>query len=152
MLCTAHRLILLSSSAHQLAFGMMWTTIPHIAIVSSFVLAGNNPSIWQAIAPCVQDRNTLPRVSTLGTGRLTSRIQAPIPYTSMYPTSQYKPAWMWNRGPNKAMWLAKFAEEYGIDTIHKEIQSSCLSAHLLIPGFCAFVLIFIPVFFGTLIR
>jgi len=155
---TARRLMLLSSSAHQLAFGMMWTTIPHIAIVSSFLLAGNNPGIWQGIAPHLQDSNALPRVSTLGTGRLTSRIRGPIfdrfknPYSSMYPNSQYKPAWMWNRGPNKAMWLAKYAEEYEIDTIHKEIHSSRFSAHLLIPGFCAFVLIFIPVFFGTLIR
>lgn len=158
MSCTARRLTILSSSAHQLAFGMMWTTIPHIAIVSSFLLAGNNPSIWQGIAPHLQDSNALSRVSSLGTGRLTSRIRAPIfdrfenPYTSMYPSSQYKPAWMWNRGSNKAMWLARFAEEYGIDAVHKEIHNSRFSVHLFIPGFCAFVLIFIPVFFGTLIR
>ncbi|KAM0198510.1 hypothetical protein ACHAPI_004037 [Fusarium lateritium] len=35
-------------TAHQLAFGMFWMTIPHIAIVSSLLLAGNNPSIWQS--------------------------------------------------------------------------------------------------------
>ncbi|KAI1141452.1 hypothetical protein F5Y05DRAFT_423271 [Hypoxylon sp. FL0543] len=34
-------------TAHQLAAGMFWMTIPHIALVSCLLLAGNNPNIWQ---------------------------------------------------------------------------------------------------------
>jgi hypothetical protein len=70
----------------------------------------------------------------------------------MYPESLYKPAWMWNRGPNKAMWLARIAEEYGINKIHADIHGSQFGAHVWIAGFCAFVLIFIPVCFGILVR
>ncbi|KAK0110065.1 hypothetical protein ONS95_002722 [Cadophora gregata] len=36
--------------SHQLAFGMIWMIIPHIAILSSLLLACNNPSICEGLA------------------------------------------------------------------------------------------------------
>ncbi|KAI5861434.1 hypothetical protein GGS23DRAFT_606301 [Durotheca rogersii] len=38
-------------TAHQLAYGMFWTTIPHVALVSCLLLATNNTNIWEAAAP-----------------------------------------------------------------------------------------------------
>jgi hypothetical protein len=38
-----------NSNAHALAFGEWWITIPHVAIVSGCLLAGNNPNTLQAI-------------------------------------------------------------------------------------------------------
>ena len=40
-----------NDTSHALAFGMWWMTIPHIAIVSGCLLAGNNPDTLEAIVP-----------------------------------------------------------------------------------------------------
>ncbi|OIW30196.1 hypothetical protein CONLIGDRAFT_702755 [Coniochaeta ligniaria NRRL 30616] len=164
-------------SAHQLAFGMLWMTIPHVAIVSSFLLAGSNPNVWQGVAPEYDENLSEPfedsargeaatemHLFRTGLGktlqhmlkrRLLALNRLKSPYSPMYQYSIYKPAWTWNRGPNKAIWIARFADEYRLSTeavaVTKEVLGSRLGGHMWFAGGSAFVLILIPVFFGALV-
>ncbi|PVH82388.1 hypothetical protein DL98DRAFT_653147 [Cadophora sp. DSE1049] len=110
-------------SAHPLAIGMLWIMIPHVAIVSSLMLAGNNPSVWQGTTPqrSPESSSSASRTSDttqfgLGEGVKTSITSSRYralstslailerfrnPYESVYRNSKYKPAWTWNRGPNR---------------------------------------------------
>ena len=155
---------------------MLWIIIPHVAIVSSLMLAGNNPSVWQGTASRYShelgsstQRTSDTTQSVLGEGAKTSitssrhrKLSTSIPllerfrnpYKSVYRNSRYKPAWMWNRGPNKAMWIAKYAEEYTpyVDSIQAEVLGNRFGDYLWVSGSLAFILIFVPVFFGALVR
>ena len=62
-------------------------TIPHIAIISSFLLAGNNPNTLEGVVglPTIKD------------------ISPSWHIFSFAYHSRYKPAWIWNRGQSKKM-------------------------------------------------
>lgn len=156
---------------------MFWTTIPHVALVACLPLAGNNPSLWQAVAADHDhnhDVSSPPDSSTdLTADKPTSTttrssifgcIPLKLPIIDLFrkvyvsgakKNTQYKAAWVWNRGPNKARWIARLAGEYeaslGAD-IRKEVLGGRWGSHVWISGVLAFVLIFVPVFFGALVR
>jgi hypothetical protein len=69
-------------------------------------------------------------------------------------TSPYRVAWVWNRGSNKARWIAKLTDEYrpDLDALHHEVLGRRFDVILWSAGFWAFILIFIPVFFGGVVR
>ena len=110
----------LDNTPHQLAFGMFWMILPHVAIIGSLLLAGNNPNIWQVAAPLTADTAPSPASASRqngqdesrGAGALLPRISRRLgrAYTSGGVT--FKPAWTWNRGANKAMWFAELAHEW----------------------------------------
>jgi hypothetical protein len=75
----------------SLAFGEWWMTIPHVAIVSGCLLAGNNPNTLEAIVSGMHV--DLPKHKS------DSRVWA-----SFY-KSAYQPVWMWERGRNKRVWI-----------------------------------------------
>ncbi|KAL7622010.1 hypothetical protein AAE478_007511 [Parahypoxylon ruwenzoriense] len=170
-------------TAHQLAYGMFWTTIPHIALVSCLLLAGNNTNIWQAAA---SESITLSK-KTSATDTQTFRVPNPVSYlnrtragfrelphsehpqksqyakpctprifdrifVSAFQESEFRPAWMWNRGSNKAIWISRLAEEYPyLQSLRKEVLEAPFKKDLLFSGILGFTLYFMPVFFGSLV-
>jgi hypothetical protein len=166
-----------SFTAYTISFGMFWMIIPHVAIVSSLLLAGNNPSIWEAVSSANERSNKLhgqtaedegiegvelvPTVSALrwgvaridkgknldGVRELRNLVLRPIF------KSGYKTAWLWNRGSSKALWLAKYAEEYpSLGAIEKEVLNMRLSEWVLSIFAPAFFLLTIPSFLAGMIR
>lgn len=147
--------------------------IPHIALVTSFLLAGSNPNVCQGIVPqegqlVINDNHSgafsssvlVPQQQQTGGGDATgsylkrvlgNRIRV-LWWEPTYKRSPYKAAWVWNRGTNKAMWIARLADEYHLNSIHDEILQHRLGSILWVSGLFAFILIFIPVFFGALVR
>jgi len=144
-----------NDTSHALAFGMWWSSIPHIAIVSGCLLAGNNPNTLAGITP---PRGKLQRVwnsrhfwSTLTEPLLdvTDRV------VGLTYDAKYKPAWMWNRGRNKRDWLLRLCEEFQghdrhdfLPNLKAEISMGWLD--WLTVSVFAFLLFFIPCLFGFL--
>ncbi|KAK4200014.1 hypothetical protein QBC40DRAFT_327869, partial [Triangularia verruculosa] len=157
-------------SAHQLAFGLLWMTIPHIALLTSVLLAGSNPSVWQGVTSFAA-APIRSKVSPLGSPsptlspptRRLSRLKSFLPGVPgsvavlLFPgddnanlTLQYKPSWVWNRGSNKLRWLGSFSAEYPphADSIYKDVLAS---QGILLSCLSAIILIFIPAFFAGLV-
>ncbi|KAI1472938.1 uncharacterized protein F4812DRAFT_410949 [Daldinia caldariorum] len=170
-------------TAHQLAAGMFWMTIPHVALVSCLLLAGNNPNIWQnavagslltsdPVTPINSPRlvdsdleSDLSGVQNHDGQEFTSKDPKAIRYTRSvisrfvnrifglaYKESRFKPAWMWNRGSNKAMWIGKLAEEYPyLRGMREEVLDKSFKKDLWTSGFYGFILYFVPTFFSVLV-
>jgi hypothetical protein len=143
---------------------MFWTTIPHVALVTCLSLAGNNPSLWQSVAADYDARLTKQRPVSPDrplTGRAATRFSK-LPVLDLWRTAyasgakrgdRYTAAWVWNRGPNKARWIAKLATEYkSLEPLRREILGRRFGMNLWISGFLAVVLVFVPVFFGASVR
>lgn len=86
--------------ALALAFGQWYMTIPHIAIISGLLLAGNNPNILEGVF-ATQRQDERDEVRFLG-----------LNFGLAYP-SCYKVAWQWHRGYNKLLWIRTLLETYG---------------------------------------
>lgn len=151
-----------SITAHQLAFGMFWTTIPHVALVTCLSLAGNNPSLWQGVAADYDTHLTKQHpVAAVPTEAATTRPSKML-FLDLWRTAcasrakeedRYTASWVWNRGPNKARWIAQLADEYrSLAPLRREVLGPRFGICLWISGFLAFVLSFLPVFFGVLVR
>ena len=80
----------LHGSLRALLIGIRWMIIPHVAIVSSLLLAGNNPSTFEAVV----GKPAIEHPSVLGIFALS------------YP-SRYKTEWMWFRGRSKYLWIER---------------------------------------------
>lgn len=86
-------------TALALAFGQWYMTIPHIAIISGLLLAGNNPNILEGVF-ATQRQKVEPPKRILG-----------LEFGLAYP-SCYKVAWQWHRGPNKKRWIETLISTY----------------------------------------
>ena len=75
---------------------MWWMTIPHIAIISGLLLAGNNPNTLEAV---VRGRSASPM---------------PRKWYILEPVydSRYRPAWIWDRGREKRLWVKRLQQEH----------------------------------------
>lgn len=87
-------------TALALAFGQWYMIIPHIAIISGLLLAGNNPNILEGVF-ATQRQEGEDRVGLLG-----------LDFGLAYP-SCYKVAWQWHRGYNKLRWIRTLLGAYG---------------------------------------
>jgi len=87
--------------AEGLAFGQWYMVIPHIAIVSSLLLAGNNPNILEGVFATEREDPDDDMV-ILG-----------IHYELAYP-SCYKVAWQSTRGQTKKDWIDNLVKTYGV--------------------------------------
>ena len=83
-----------------LAFGQWYMTVPHIAIISSLLLAGNNPNIVEGIFAAESDEDP--------DGRGVLGIRFALAYRS-----RYKAAWQWRRGHTKKQWINMIIDKYG---------------------------------------
>ncbi|KAH8675456.1 hypothetical protein BX600DRAFT_534925 [Xylariales sp. PMI_506] len=95
----------LEDIAEALAFGQLYMIIPHIAIVTGLLLAGNNPNILEGvIAPEAgheeQEEEKKGENSFLG-----------LRFGLAFP-SCYRTAWQWRRGHVKKTWFNKIIETY----------------------------------------
>jgi hypothetical protein len=144
-----------NDTSHALAFGMWWSSIPHIAIVSGCLLAGNNPNTLAGITP---QRGRLQRVSDRR--HFWSTLTEPLlgvtdRVVGLTYDANYKPAWMWNRGKSKREWLLRLCEEFRghdhqdfLQTLKAEISMGWLDWFTV--SVFAFLLFFIPCLFGFL--
>jgi len=118
-----------NNTAHALAFGEWWMTIPHIAIVGGCLLAGNNPNTLEAIVsglprdPNDKSRSPPTDEDEKEDQRRSRRIAHGLrrSYTYFY-KSIYQPVWMWERGRSKRSWLVE------VQKVHTKAQDSSAQA------------------------
>lgn len=86
---------------------LRWMIIPHVAILSSLLLASNNPSTFEAVVgrPAVEH----PPVFKI--------------FALSYP-SRYKTEWMWFRGRSKYLWIKKTLDSHNVENALPELQIS----------------------------
>jgi len=85
---------------------MWWMTIPHIAIISGLLLAGNNPNTLEGVV----GRESAPRPARQW-----------LIFELVY-DSRYQPAWIWNRGRSKRIWALRLTHDLdSSDTLKKKI-------------------------------
>lgn len=75
---------------------MWWMAIPHIAIISGLLLAGNNPNTLEGVV-----------------GRKTAE-EGPRQWHifELVYDSRYRPAWIWDRGRSKRIWALRLQQTY----------------------------------------
>ncbi|KAK1508158.1 uncharacterized protein CCOS01_15819 [Colletotrichum costaricense] len=88
--------------AESIAFGSWYMIIPHIAIISGLLLAGNNPNILEGVLATERDPED-PEDPTYVFGFLR--------FDLVYP-SCYKVAWQWLRGHTKKQWIEQLLTVY----------------------------------------
>lgn len=103
-------------------------TIPHIAIISSFLLAGNNPNSFEGVVgrPTVEG-------PPLKWGFLTLTYE-----------SRYKPASIWNRGCNKRLWAQRLSKHATRAPQDFEVKIRMSNGDWLFVATMAYSLILIP--------
>lgn len=92
--------------AESIAFGSWYMIIPHIAIVSGLLLAGNNPSILEGVFATERDDQADADSAT------TRLLFGLLRFELVYP-SCYKVAWQWLRGHTKKEWIDQLLRTYG---------------------------------------
>ena len=114
--------------SHALAFGMWWMTIPHIAIISSFLLAGNNPNSLEGVVglPTV-------KVPKLKWGFLTMTYE-----------SRYQPVSIWNRGLSKRLWAQRLSTHATRAPENLELEICMSNGDWIFVASMAYGLILIP--------
>jgi len=147
--------------------------IGHIAVVGGVLLAGDNSSTWQAVTADAEESLWATR-SQMNKAQLRSnsvtyrvhhwsvssfhnrRLLLPSAFKDTLfrseCSSRYKTAWMWNRGSSKAVWLAKFSEEYKDSSIQADILRMGWIEIIAMLGVPAVLLFFVPAFLGSMTR
>lgn len=133
--------------------------IPHVAIVTSFLLAGSNPSAWEAITSQSEATHKAAARSS-GSGRAGSSLSVAshtekrlhLVFQPVY-RSVYKSSWVWDRGSMKASWVAQLVEEYpslvALETEVLRMRFGTWALHVVSP---TMLLLLIPCFLGAMIR
>lgn len=153
--------------------------VPHVAIISRLLLAGDNPNTWEGLSALPQleqfaPRNgsqTLDQASGTRWKRIVCFFKAD-PGDEKSSTSSvvvgspprrrglsgpkydtvYRTAWMWDRGTCKAMWMARFVEEYPqLKSVREEVLRMGFEGWMYTVA-PAMVLLVLPPFLGGLIR
>ncbi|KAG9234213.1 hypothetical protein BJ875DRAFT_484421 [Amylocarpus encephaloides] len=96
-----------NDTSHALAFGSWWMIIPHVAIVSGCLLAGNNPDTLQVIM-CSVDKPH--EISTTVKQNKTQKLFGS--WWRPFYHSIYTPIPMVERGRNKCRWIEEVAKLY----------------------------------------
>ncbi|KAF8853806.1 hypothetical protein BDZ45DRAFT_63521 [Acephala macrosclerotiorum] len=89
----------------EIAFGMWYMILPHIAVVSGLLLAGNDPNTLEAVL--AHDIDNLENVYS--EGELSNLLN---PYFELAYESRYRPQWLWFRGRSKRDWIQKVWATY----------------------------------------
>ena len=103
-----------NDTAHSLGFGEWWMIIPHVAMVSGCLLAGNNPNTLEAIFSGVETWEVKSETTmvTVVQGVKDFFLR---PYGPVY-RAVYQPVWMWERGRNKRSWIRRIQLRYSSAT------------------------------------
>lgn len=148
------------SLAHSLAFGMMWTIIPHVAIVTNLVLGCKNSFfLYSTVSKSTIFNDTF----DMGDESETTEIDK-SPHRGLYSVwhilyppcqmTDIKSAWVWNRGHIKRNWMIRYTQHYPNirSSVEREVLSNSLKSiffSVLIP---TALLIVTPAFLGGMIR
>ncbi|KAI0125419.1 hypothetical protein BJ170DRAFT_696908 [Xylariales sp. AK1849] len=99
-----------NDTAHALAFGMWWMIVPELAIISSLLLAANNPAALHGVlGRPIESEDTAERQQMFRWKPLT--IFKWRPMEDAY-GGRYKTVNLWNRGLNKYKWFRGVIETY----------------------------------------
>ncbi|KAH8199446.1 hypothetical protein TruAng_006384 [Truncatella angustata] len=119
-----------NDTAHALAFGMWWMTIAHLAVISSAMLASNNPSALQGLIGRARGKSHQTasaakaerRVEKSSNCSATTSLRArfirwmkSVKVLEHAFDSTFEPMSLWKRGPNKRLWMDKVVEAYEED-------------------------------------
>jgi hypothetical protein len=96
-----------NDTSHALAFGMWWMIIPHVAVVSGWLLAGNNPNTLEVIICGVVSPWNPEGAESEEKKSLLSYLNIYRPFYK----SDYQPVWMWERGRSKRNWIRRVQRE-----------------------------------------
>jgi hypothetical protein len=88
--------------------------IPHVAIVSGLLLAGNSANTLEASSTPSLIRKPSPEPQVPKSGLLFSVMNAYFPVSN----SVYQPVWMWERGRNKRNWIRAVQRQYHLQAWH----------------------------------
>ncbi|KAL2151220.1 hypothetical protein VTH82DRAFT_6318 [Thermothelomyces myriococcoides] len=105
--------------AESIAFGSWYMIIPHIAIVSGLLLAGNNPNILEGVFATEREEKDDKDSHYVLFGILRFEL--------VYP-SCYKVAWQWQRGNNKKRWINHLFKTYGNKVVEEDQYLEILRA------------------------
>jgi len=144
-------------------------TIGHVAVVGGVLLAGDNPSTWQAItSEAIKDSkitnsfrhrsSSIPEIVRRYTMSSLRKRKITLPrwvkgwfYQSGF-SSKYQTAWMWSRGITKAMWIAKFGDEYPELGVQRKVLTFGLFTMVFGLALPATILFLVPAFLGGMAR
>jgi hypothetical protein len=101
-----------NDTSHALAFGEWWMIIPHVAIVSGCLLAGNNPNTLQVIVCSLTGPWPGKKPEYDASGELIKEKAPLYELGQAYYQSVYTPVWMWERGRSKRRWVAELTKIY----------------------------------------
>ena len=101
-----------NDTSHSLAFGEWWMIIPHVAIVSGCLLAGNNPNTLQVIVCSLMGPWPGKKPEYDDHGELIKQKAPLYELGRAYYHSVYTPVWMWERGRSKRRWIAEVTKLY----------------------------------------
>lgn len=96
-----------NDTSHALAFGMWWMIIPHVAVVSGCLLAGNNPNTLEVIISGLATSWNPDSSENKGKNHWWSFLDIYGPFYE----SDYQPVWMWERGRSKRNWIRRVMME-----------------------------------------
>jgi hypothetical protein len=104
--------------------------IPHVAIISSLLLASNNPSTFEGIVGRPLEEH--PPVLKI--------------FALAYP-SRYKTEWMWFRGRSKYLWIKKAIDSYNTDNPFSDLELSATFSLFdwMLITFFTFILVAVPI-------
>ena len=125
-------------------------TVGHVSVVAGVLLAGENPSAWEAIT-AASGSNTQDETETKRKRSLSVQLKRSFYRTTF--KSKYRLAWMWDRGTNKAAWLARLVNENKeLKSFQREVLHMGWSGWLFQTTVPAVLLYLIPVFLGGMTR
>ncbi len=104
-----------NDTSHALAFGEWWMTVPHVAIVSGCLLAGNNPNTLEAIISGLKEPKPEEKKDKKGFSFRGS-------YSPFY-DSIYQPVWMWERGRSKRNWIRAVQDIEAYESVQEASKS-----------------------------
>ena len=107
--------------------------IPHIAIISGLLLAGNNPNILEGV---VEGTTCNPQPAYLHLFALVYE-------------SRYRPAWIWHRGRSKKIWFKRVCEGRN-ENPPEGLELGMKIADWMVVGNLAWCLILIPSLLASL--
>ncbi len=102
--------------------------VPHIAIVSGLLLAGNNPNTLEGVV-----------------GKPTAAPQAPLyRLFELSYDSRYKPNWVWQRGRMKKIWIERICYDQTTAPDGLAAKMTMKPGDWMVVGFFAYSMVLIP--------
>ncbi|KAF2115697.1 hypothetical protein BDV96DRAFT_545384 [Lophiotrema nucula] len=99
--------------SHNLAFGIFWMVVPHVAIVANFTLTGSGSCVWDLVNLENMSKHYRIHAQFPKSKGVWQKLKG---HFGLSPTDNsktvYQTAWQWDRGHCKMEWLESYMREY----------------------------------------